>query len=871
MKAGSSGDTSAIERLIGRARIRIRSQWALEGATTATVLAAAAALAIVFGLRTEALAPTTGVLLLVCAGGLILAGALVSALRPLDDESVARRIDRASNLSDRLSTAIAFRRALAAKTAETADDETTEMMLAAIRDGARAVPRANVRAATPIVAPEDWRAALGFLAISALAAGLALPGTDRTPRIYRVDPDHARPGEVVTLVGANLTTGVVEPLAAIPAARSLGAAGVPPEATAAPAPVSLAASGGRVFLGRSENPYVLEREMRAIADRFAGAPATRELGEALRARDLDRARGEKAKLQLATGQDAQFEHYEQLATRLAGNRPVAVLEWTRTAIRIRIPADAPFGETTLTAYLGDRTLGPVAFTVVDPKDSQFHGADSVQLDPDERAYIDGLLAELRDLAQRDAIEDLEKFADRIQDLLRQVEEGKITKEQLLTELAKAEEEMKAGAEPDQAGLDKQMAELGKELAKQELTKDLGKALEQNQLDKAKQELEKLAARLDPKELEQQKQDLQKKLEDPKLNEQQKQEIQKQLEQLNQQKPLTEQQKQDLQKQLEKTAQQMQKQQDQQQKQQQQQRQKLEDEVRRLQKEKQDAKTEKEQLDAERRLQKKQDELKRLQKDQDERNQSAQRDAIKRLHKDIEKAAEQLEKPKDKQESQEEQEQRERQASQKIKDAARETGRVDQDKRKQTAQKKMSTQMDDLREAMQRAKQKGNKGPQDPFNKQGKNRDFAQRARGGKGQSQAWRPGQGQGQGQGQQGQQGQGQGQQGPSEPGVGHDPNLTGDPTAKSGNTKDQDLQGTQGGKGASRRETILAAAQKGFASTGYKKVYADYQKIVEEVMRNEKLPSSYKYYVKRYFAKIHPSAGLDVESIQTPQEPTP
>ena len=26
---------------------------------------------------------------------------------------------------------------------------------------------------------------------------------------------------------------------------------------------------------------------------------------------------------------------------------------------------------------------------------------------------------------------------------------------------------------------------------------------------------------------------------------------------------------------------------------------------------------------------------------------------------------------------------------------------------------------------------------------------------------------------------------------------------------------------------------------------------------MRTEKLPSSYKYYVKRYFAKIHPNTG--------------
>jgi hypothetical protein len=159
--------------------------------------------------------------------------------------------------------------------------------------------------------------------------------------------------------------------------------------------------------------------------------------------------------------------------------------------------------------------------------------------------------------------------------------------------------------------------------------------------------------------------------------------------------------------------------------------------------------------------------------------------------------------------------------------------------------------------MRRAKQKGNKGPQDPFNKNRKNQDFISRARGQKsGQGQSWKPGQGLGQGQGQgsgNGSGGQGN-QPGGKEWGTGHDDNLTTDPTQISGNDKDVDVQGKQGKDGGSTRETILSAAQKGFASTSYSKVYADYQRIVEEVMRTEKLPSSYKYYVKRYFAKIHP-----------------
>src|SRR5262249_59062197 len=102
---------------------------------------------------------------------------------------------------------------------------------------------------------------------------------------------------------------------------------------------------------------------------------------------------------------------------------------------------------------------------------------------------------------------------------------------------------------------------------------------------------------------------------------------------------------------------------------------------------------------------------------------------------------------------------------------------------------------------------------------------------------------------------------------GIGHDENLTGDATDKSGDTKDQSLQGAQGKDGGGTRETILAAAQKGFANQHYRDVYGKYHQIVEEVMRTEKLPSSYKYYGKRYFAKIHPNiAKTDSPDAHTP-----
>lgn len=763
----SPRDTSAIQHLIGRARRRIRGQWALEGAATAAILAAAAALAVIFLIRVEVVAKPIGLALLVGTIGIVVAGALLKAARRIDDEPVARRIDRASNLSDRLSTAIAFNRTAAAPEPGTAD-ETYDLMLAAIRDGVRAVPRADIALATPFAVPADLRAALGFIAISAMVAGLALPTVDRTPHLYSVAPDHGAAGTNIVLKGANLMTGIARPIAAPPAHGSLGT------------PNAAVASGATGPTGATS----------PVMDGFVPANAAVYVG--------------------------------------AGKaRPAVILDWSADQIVIRIP-DAPIGPTTLTAWIGDTAIGPLAFTVVDGKDPTYHKADSVVLDPDDRAYLDALVSEIRAVAKRDKVPEFEEYAKQIDQLLKDAELGKISKEQLLDALAKAEDKLNEHAEPDQAALDKQLAEMGQQLSKDQTTKELGDALQKNDLEKAKQALEKLAEKLD-------------------------------------QKQLSDKEKEQLGKQLDKVAKQMEaKDQKDQQKQQQQQK-KLEDEIRRLEKKKDQAKTEQERLDAERQLDKKKDELKKLEKDQQDKDESAQRQALKRLSRDMEKAAENLQKPQkdpndSKEQQEQEQEQRDQQASQKLKDAARETGRVDQDQRKQAAQKKLSSQMDDLREAMRRAKQKGNKGPQDPFGKQGKNRDFAQRARGRKGQGEAWKPGQGQQPGQGQgQGQPGQGQGGQG-NQPGgkqwgTGHDDHLAGDATQKSGNTKDDDLQGVQGKEGGGTRETILSAAQKGFSSQHYRAVYGKYRQDNEEVQRTEKLPSSYKYFVKRYFAKIHPS----------------
>lgn len=641
-------EITSIRGVLSRARRRIRIQAALDGATIATVPASAVGLAAVYGVRTENVAPTAGIAILVGAGLLIVVGAWIAAMRRLNDEQVARRLDRASNLSDRLSTAVAFHRVLGGSETpgDVGADLTRGMMIAAIRDGILAVPRAHVRAAVPFSWPRHSRIAAAFLAVSALTAGLRLP----TPN---------RPG----------------------------------------APVAAASS----------EP--------------SGHPTT---------------------------------------------------------------------------------------------------ASAIALDPDEKAYIEAIVSELRSAAERERVPELAQFAATVEKLIAEAASGHITKEALLDQLAKAEDALTAAAEPSPSEISKVLAEMGKTLGGDPLTAKLGEALQKNDIGGAEHQLKQLAESIASHEL-------------------------------------SPREKQRVSEQLKKAAQHLANQERDAQNAQRQRQQSLANEIRRLEAEQRQATDERSRREVERRLADAQRELQKLRKDAQDKQQSDQRRALRRLQKDVEQAADNLQKSDD-------------QAAENLRDAAREAGRVDRDQRKQAAQKKMASQMDDLREAMRRAKQKPNKGPTDPFNKHGKNEDFIARARGQRGSSQAWKPNSGQPHPTGQRGgvsEQGNGAGSSstsGSTSWGSGHDENLTGDPTAMSGNTEDQDLQGETGAQGGSTRETILAAAQKGFAGVGYKKVYANYERIVEEVMRTEKLPSSYKYYVKRYFAKIHPNLAATSGASESP-----
>lgn len=714
-------DISGIRALVARARRRLRGQLALEGATTAVVLGSVAALASVYAVRAYIVTPGTGVVLLALSLGIVVGGALIAAVRKIDDEDLARRIDRASNLSDRLSTAVAFDRLMKDKKSAPVDDETREMMRAAVRDAVRATPRADVRGATPFEAPRDGRVAAVFAGLAIAAAGLGLPA--REPKLRAVDP-----------------------------VREC-----------------------------HEEPVVITGEWLCGPDAGAASECSRE--------------GQRIVIQ-ETGTE------------------ITPTAWYGGQIELTIPPGEPAGMVTLEVWDRSRKIGELPFEVVDCKEEKKKNPDAPDWDDDDRAYMEDLIKELRDAAKRDQVEELDEYADRVEQLLQMAEQGELTKEQMLEELKKAEEALQEGGEPDPKEVEKDLAETGKELEKNEMTKELGKALQENDLKKAKEEMEKLAEKMENGEL-------------------------------------TEKQKKDLAEKMEKAAKAYQKKEEQRQKDQQSKIDKAEKEIRQLEKDKEQEKDDKKKQDMERRLEKKKRELEQLQKDKQKKEESEQRRALKRLHKDMDDAAQDLQK---KSENEEEDKENQKQASQKMKDAAEEAGKVDKDQRKQATQKKVASQMDDLREAMRRAKRRGSKGPKNPFGKNGKQSDFEKRARGQKGQKGAWKPG-GKGKGKGK-GDQNGGEGKGDPQETntwGTGHDPNLDGDPTEKSGDTKDEDLQGAHG-KGPSRRETILSAAQKGFASKGYQKVYADYKEIVEEVMRSEKVPSSYKYYIKKYFTKIKP-----------------
>lgn len=173
-------------------------------------------------------------------------------------------------------------------------------------------------------------------------------------------------------------------------------------------------------------------------------------------------------------------------------------------------------------------------------------------------------------------------------------------------------------------------------------------------------------------------------------------------------------------------------------------------------------------------------------------------------------------------------------------------------------------------------QDGQDGQQQGQDGQGQD---GQGQQGQNGQGQNGQDGQGQGQGQGQgngetwvvgpngekilmisrgqgsgQGDQPGGGGGQGGKKWGTGHDQNVQGGATNPQMQTQDTQVQGQNAGNGPTRSQVILGAADRGFASRGYKQVYTEYHTVAEESLNKDEIPGGYRFYVRRYFQLIRP-----------------
>jgi hypothetical protein len=218
-------------------------------------------------------------------------------------------------------------------------------------------------------------------------------------------------------------------------------------------------------------------------------------------------------------------------------------------------------------------------------------------------YARSLVEELRQVARDENDPGLDAFSREVEELLAKAERGEISKEELLEQMAKAEQHYMEGTnEEDMEEAMSDLKETGAELKKSPLTREVGKALEDGDLAKAQQELEKLAQKLDNQE----------------LSDKQREEMARTLD-----------------KAAEKFEQKDQKRDEQTDKQMEEKR----EEMRQLKRQLDSSKNEAQKEQLKRRLDRKERDLKRLERDKERRAESQQRRTLKQIHRNMKKAAE----------------------------------------------------------------------------------------------------------------------------------------------------------------------------------------------------------------------------------------
>ncbi len=196
-------NTSAIHRVIGTARRRLRTQAALEWASSAAVVAAGGVLLIMLVAWFGWIPEPTLQHLLIGAGAIVFIGATIGATRSHSQNSIATKVDRSSGLSDRLATACAFEAKLAAGQQDL-DKDTRAMMQLAIADAVRAVPKADPKAATPFATPKRAKPALLLALFAGLTFMLPKGHEIQRPSLAQLLPAAGLPGATIAGVGRGL-------------------------------------------------------------------------------------------------------------------------------------------------------------------------------------------------------------------------------------------------------------------------------------------------------------------------------------------------------------------------------------------------------------------------------------------------------------------------------------------------------------------------------------------------------------------------------------------------------------------------------------------------------------------------------------------
>jgi hypothetical protein len=89
---------------------------------------------------------------------------------------------------------------------------------------------------------------------------------------------------------------------------------------------------------------------------------------------------------------------------------------------------------------------------------------------------------------------------------------------------------------------------------------------------------------------------------------------------------------------------------------------------------------------------------------------------------------------------------------------------------------------------------------------------------------------------------------------GTGEGPEVAGAHTAPQGETHDVTAVAKDTGQGTASSEVIEGAAERGFVGRDYQQIYTDYHAVAEDVIERDEVPPGYRFYIQRYFELIRP-----------------